>query len=105
MKWQGDPVAGPAKIPGGRLLWRFKIGGPSDRDLARQAANEALTHYQVVEAIDDYQQATAEPLVQPMISMSTPSRPRTAKRSSITSFGNANVSFTPRVKCLASVCS
>ena len=59
MKWQGDPAAGPAKIPGGRLLWRFKIGGPSDRDLARQAANEALTHHQVDEAISDYQRATA----------------------------------------------
>jgi hypothetical protein len=68
VKWQGDPAAGPAKIPGGRLLWRFKVGGPSDRDLARQAANEALMPYQISEAIDDYQQATAEqPPVPPVI--------------------------------------
>ena len=36
--------------------------------------------------------------VQPMISMSTPSRSRTPKRSSITSFGRAKVSLTPSVK-------
>jgi hypothetical protein len=37
------------------------------------------------------------PPVPPTISMSTPSRPRTAKRSSITSLGSAIVSFTPSV--------
>src|SRR6056297_2012244 len=37
------------------------------------------------------------PEVPPRISMSTPSRSRTPKRSSITSFGSAIVSFTPRV--------
>jgi hypothetical protein len=37
-----------------------------------------------------------------MISMSTPWRPRTPKRSSMTSFGRDSVSFTPTVKLAGS---
>ena len=44
------------------------------------------------------------PLVPPRISISTPWLPRTAKRSSMMSLESVMVSFTPSVKCAASVC-
>lgn len=57
MKWQGDPAAGPAKIPDGHILYRFKVGGPTDEDLARQAVNELLVGEEVTDAIKDFQAA------------------------------------------------
>ena len=50
---------GPAVIPDGKILYRFKVGGPTQRDLARQAINEMLVEPTVTEAIKDYLRAEA----------------------------------------------
>ena len=40
----------------------FKIGGPSNRDLAQQALNESLTPSRIDRAVEDYHEQTkAEP--------------------------------------------
>ena len=54
---------GPAVIPDGHILYRFKIGGPTERELAQQAMNEALTGVRITDAIEDYQRA--EPAAPP----------------------------------------
>lgn len=51
---------GPAVIPDGKILYRFKVGGPTERELARQAMNEALIVPGVSSAIEDYLRATAD---------------------------------------------
>lgn len=69
MKWQGDPASGPAVIPDGHILYRFKIGGPTERELAQQAMNEMLTDSRVTDAIKDYLRAeqAAPPELPPII--------------------------------------
>jgi hypothetical protein len=57
-RWQGDPASGPAVIPDGKILAKFKIGGPSERDLAQQAINESLTPSRIDRAIEDYHEQT-----------------------------------------------
>ena len=40
------------------MLWTFKLGGPTERELAQQAMNEMLTDSRVTDAIKDYERDT-----------------------------------------------
>jgi hypothetical protein len=51
---------GPARVPDGHLLWRFRLGGPTPREQAQQAMHELLVDQEVSTAIKDYLRATTD---------------------------------------------